>query len=241
MIRLGLLGCPVDHSLSPVIHRLFLKHFGLTGEYSLMSTPPEGLSMMLEKLAEEGYSGVNVTVPHKMKAALLCSELSPEARETRAVNTISITPGEELKGFNTDVQGFRALSAGFDRPFLVVGKGGAAAAVRAAVGEVIQVSGREPEPPAELPARGTVVNATPLGWRNDDRFPLELPRGWRFIDLNYNPGWKWRNGLEAGVAATGEIMLVEQAACAFAIWTGREPGEDLKNEAVRAVRRRFHG
>ena len=74
---------------------------------------------------------------------------------------------------------------------------------------------------------GTVVNATILGWGDDDVFPLEksLLRNMVFADLNYNGSWHWRNGLQRyGVNTfTGEVMLVHQAARSFEIWTGIMP------------------
>jgi shikimate 5-dehydrogenase len=78
---------------------------------------------------------------------------------------------------------------------------------------------------------GTVVNATTLGWNNGDSFPVEraIPGRFHFFDLNYNPGWLWRNRLrDRGIrVATGECMLARQAAESFRIWTGTEVGEEV--------------
>jgi hypothetical protein len=93
--------------------------------------------------------------------------------------------------------------------------------------------------PENRPAAATVVNATPLGWKDDDLFPFEIPDGWFFADLNYNPRWNWRNRLLSPVR-TGEKMLVEQAAESFRLWTGYTPGKELKSKVLERIREILH-
>lgn len=237
-LRLGLAGWPVAHSLSPLIHRAFMDAAGLSGEYLLLPVKPGMIQEALSSVQKREWRGMNLTVPHKKAVIPMCTTLSREARETGAVNTL-LFDGDSVTGFNTDIQGFKAASRDLPGPLVVLGKGGAAASVKAgSCGREACFLGRGDPFPEELTgAAGTVVNATPLGWNADDVFPLDLPRGWCFMDLNYSPGWKWRNSLkEMGVrVVTGEVMLVEQAACSFALWTGYTPGSELKECLVQRI------
>ena len=243
-MRTGLLGFPVAHSMSPVIHVLFMEEAGIQGEYRLFPVVHEELPAVIHDLRDEGFTGLNVTVPHKKAVIELCTLLSEEAAISGAVNTL-LFHREGIEGFNTDVQGFKALSRELPSPFMVLGKGGAAMAVSTAAGPGnCRLLSRGEEIPQWGPGeKGTIVNATPLGWNDRDPFPLEIPSGWSFLDLNYNPGWQWRNSLRGrGIRViTGERMLVEQAACSFALWTGYTPEEELKKRALERIKAELHG
>jgi len=236
----GLVGWPVSHSLSPDIHSMFLDYFGVAGSYLLYPVKPGNLKQFLKESGDHGLTGLNVTLPHKPAAAVLCDFLSPKAQETAAVNTL-VFGGDGIIGYNTDITGFKAFSAGLPSPFYVVGSGGAAAAVRAALKgrELFVIKRGESILQGSVPAVATVVNATPLGWNDDDVFPFEIPDGWFFADLNYNPRWTWRNSLLSPVR-TGEKMLVEQAAESFRLWTGFTPGEQLKSKVLERIRNKLH-
>lgn len=140
MIRLGLIGYPLGHSLSPRIHAAALAACGLDGNYSLFPIPPEdreGLRETLERVRSGGIDGLNVTIPHKQNVIPLLDELTPAARAIGAVNTI-YARGETLIGENTDAPGFMAdlerFLAGPQPPIerralaIVLGAGGAARA-----------------------------------------------------------------------------------------------------------------
>lgn len=236
---LGLVGDPVSHSLSPAIHREFLSAAGLAGEYSLHGIPSKDFHSGILSLMRQGYAGVNVTVPHKRAAAAICERLGKEAVSTGAVNTLVFMQGE-LRGENTDVAGASKLLENLSPPFLVAGAGGAALAVRASVPEgrcvLLRRGGTIPDNMAG--EEGTIVNATPLGWNDDDPFPFPVPPGWAFADLNYNPGWTFRNRLRdmGTLVVTGELMLVEQAARSFFLWTGYTPDERLKSRILSMIR-----
>jgi len=255
--KLGLLGWPLLSSLSPLIHGIFLAEAGLPGTYGLYPVEPSGLAGRIRTLAGEGLRGLNVTFPHKRAAAGLCDRLVGAARTTGVVNTLVFGPGG-VSGHNTDPCGFLAAVAllGLEGPYLVAGGGGAALAVDAALresGSEVVVFCRDPSawtgtaPARALEAldgaaaalhRGTMVNATPLGWADGDGFPADPAslRGLAFLDLNYDPRWRWRSGL-AGIASsvhTGETMLVFQAAESFRLWTGRSPSTAAALAAVRA-------
>jgi shikimate dehydrogenase len=129
----GIIGWPVDHSLSPAIHNAAFAEAGLDWAYVPLPVPPPRLADALTGLPALGLRGANVTMPHKTEAAALIPRLSDDARILRAVNTIVVS-SEELEGHDTDVGGFERFlrrDAGFDprgRTALIYGAGGAARA-----------------------------------------------------------------------------------------------------------------
>jgi shikimate dehydrogenase len=128
------IGWPVEHSRSPLIHNYWLKHYGIAGEYRREPVPRQELGAFLGSLAARGYVGANVTVPHK-EAALALSKPDERARAVGAVNTLWFD-GEVLRSTNTDVEGFLdnldVCAPHWDREAgkaVVLGAGGAARAV----------------------------------------------------------------------------------------------------------------
>jgi shikimate dehydrogenase len=136
---LGVMGWPVEHSLSPAMHNVVLDRLALNWRYLPLPVPPTRVRDAVQGAAALGFRGVNVTVPHKQEVMAVLDEITPEARAVGAVNTIVITRREDgesqLSGHNTDVEGFTGSlrAGGFDptgsRSALVVGAGGAARAV----------------------------------------------------------------------------------------------------------------
>ncbi len=137
--RAFVIGWPISHSRSPLIHNYWLQSLGLAGSYEKIAVPPEALGGFLSSLNEQGFAGGNVTLPHKEGAFALCAKTSPSAQALQAVNTVWMEEGE-LCGDNTDVVGFLAsLDAdvgGWDKiceKAVVLGAGGAARAIIAAL------------------------------------------------------------------------------------------------------------
>src|SRR5947209_5373412 len=102
---LALIGYPVSHSLSPRIHRAALSALGLDGSYTAIPVPPAELAATLPALLSAGYSGLNVTIPHKLAVMPLMDDLSEDARAIGAANTIVADRGR-MVGHNTDGAGF---------------------------------------------------------------------------------------------------------------------------------------
>ena len=140
MIKLGLIGYPLGHSLSPSIHEAALRSCGLDGNYSLFPIPPDdklGLEELLARVRSREITGLNVTIPHKQNVIPFLDELTATAKAIGAVNTIYMRE-DRLIGENTDAPGFLAdlkrslatetLSHG-DLRALVLGAGGSARAV----------------------------------------------------------------------------------------------------------------
>jgi shikimate dehydrogenase len=128
------IGWPVEHSRSPLIHDYWIRQFGLQAAYRLEAVPPERFADFIAHLADHGYVGANVTVPHK-EAALALSAPDALASAVGAANTVWLDAGV-LRSTNTDVEGFIAsLDAGVPgwagevESAVVLGAGGAARAV----------------------------------------------------------------------------------------------------------------
>lgn len=134
-IKCGVIGHPISHSKSPLIHNHWIAKHGLEGEYKAIDIPPERLKEDVSKLIAEGYAGFNVTTPHKQDIFDLCDDVDATARAIGAVNTVVIRNGK-LHGTNTDAYGFMAnvkQSVG-DVDYtkgacVVLGAGGAARAI----------------------------------------------------------------------------------------------------------------
>ena len=136
----GLLGWPVAHSRSPVIHNHWLAHHGIAGRYVLFPVPPERLEPAVRGIATLGLRGCNVTTPHKQAIFPLLDRVDDLARKIGAVNTVVVEADGTLTGFNNDGNGFiQSLRDADPRwqpgrgPAVVLGAGGAARAVVASL------------------------------------------------------------------------------------------------------------
>ena len=128
-----LIGWPAAHSRSPIIHHHWLHRFGIAGGYSIEAVPPEGFAEFVQNLSHHGFTGANVTIPHKERALLL-TEPDERARAVGAANTLWYD-GETLRSTNTDIEGFignlDAAAPGWDAidEAVVLGAGGSSRAV----------------------------------------------------------------------------------------------------------------
>lgn len=212
----GVIGWPVSHSLSPEIHNAAFAALDLPWVYVPLPVPPGRLAVALEGLQALGFSGANVTMPHKTEAAERIGRLSEEARRLRAVNTI-VVGAAGLEGHNTDAPGFDRFlrrDAGFDpagRTALLYGAGGAARACALALAQGglsrLLIAARDPSRvdlggalegspteliivPFERAAEHRVdliVNATPLGALGESLPLPPLGPDVLVVDLLYRP------------------------------------------------------
>ncbi len=139
-LKAGVMGRPVGHSLSPRLHGYWLKKYGIEGSYEPLAVAPEKLEQALRDLPKQGYRGVNLTIPHKETALKILDRIDAIAARIGAVNTVVVGADGKLEGRNTDAYGFsqNLLAAGF-KPHgaaVVLGAGGAARAVVAALGDM---------------------------------------------------------------------------------------------------------
>jgi shikimate dehydrogenase len=263
--RVGLLGWPVEHSVSPAMHNAAFAALGLDWQYDLLPVPPSKLAVELRRLIkEEGYRGFNVTVPHKQAAFRLprmCTT-SQAADAIGAVNTLVVHPdGDMMDGENTDWRGFAidldehgVRSAG--ARCLILGSGGSAQGVVYALeqsgAESITLASRRPSKDREIgyndlgdiaPAVDLIINCTPVGMSPEvDRSPwpenVPFPPDAVLYDLVYNPPVTrlMEQAEAAGARVIGGLgMLVWQGALAFELWTGIVPPVDVMAEAARAA------
>jgi shikimate dehydrogenase len=196
----GLIGFPVEHSLSPDFQQAAIDALGLDVRYELWPTNDDEMPARVASLRADEFIGANVTVPHKERAFALMESVSDIARRAGAVNTIFKRDGK-LHGENTDVPGFLAplRKRGFDlsrMSAVVLGAGGAARGVvvalqaagcprivvtnrtieraerlAAELGGPLQISGLDDSLISHIKAADLLVNATALGWQGD-RLPL---------------------------------------------------------------------
>ncbi len=261
--KVAVVGWPIDHSLSPAMHNAAFAALGMSDWlYDKVALPPDILRLGLRELADHGYIGVNVTVPHK-EAALALVRPDEIAKRVGAVNTIDF---RNRRGTNTDVIGLMSDLIAQAVPVnglrvLVLGAGGAARAAAyglARAGAVLAVANRTPERAARLVADlgieavvlpldeaasfdpALIVNCTSAGMTpNVDQSPwpagVPIPAGVIVYDMVYRPR---RTALMAqaeaagGRALGGLGMLVRQGAAAFELWTGVEPPVEVMTRAA---------
>jgi shikimate dehydrogenase len=255
--RLVLLGHPVSHSLSPVFQNAALKASNIPLVYEALDVTGRELRSVLRQLKTSNAAG-NVTIPHKIAVHDLCDDLTDLAAKVGAVNTFWFD-SKKLHGDNTDVGGFDAAARALlgdetaGARIVVLGAGGAAAAVLAAVEDWpdarVTVVARHNERATALAKRfpdvaraeksveravraaTLIVNATPVGQQDEDQ-PVDvslIPKSAAVLDLVYRRGGTpWvKAARDNGIrAADGLPMLLEQGALAFQRWFGREPDRE---------------
>ena len=220
----GIMGWPVTHSRSPALHNFWIDEHGIDAAYVPLAVPPEQLAQALRALPALGFRGCNLTLPHKQAALAIVDRVDPLARRIGAMNTVIVAPDGSLEGRNTDVFGFREnlrerapdwkASAG---PAVVLGAGGAARAIVAALTEArvaeIRIVNRTlaraerladdlttpatcitihpwSERDAAQRDAGLLVNTTSLGMTGEPELDLDLtplPKHAVVVDIVYVP------------------------------------------------------
>lgn len=267
----GVMGWPVAHSRSPRLHRYWLDRYGIAGAYLPLPVRPGNEAAALRGLAALGFAGCNVTVPHKQAALALVDAPDELARRIGAVNLVIVRPDFSLAGSNTDAAGFldnlreQAPAWRPDGPAVVLGAGGAARAVVAALTDAgvpeIRLLNRTRDRAEELAAalggpvsvidwdrRGAalegaalLVNTTVLGMHGQAPLDLDLaalPGAAVVYDLVYVP---LETPLLAAARARGNPvvdglgMLLHQAVPSFAAWFGVRPDVTAELRALVAA------
>lgn len=254
MIRAGLIGGRLSHSLSPQIHEEYWRLTGRRGHYRLLETPEDQLGPRLDALMAQGYMGVNVTIPHKSAVMRHLNSLSPEAAAIGAVNTVHFTGGRRV-GHNTDYFGLKAMMerhgmALTQKSVAILGAGGAARCALClardeGAAEILVVSRRPDQAGKQLGAVGygaldaagaidVLINTTPAGMYPDiEACPVSdavIEKCAAVADLIYNPAKTMllKKAAALGKAVAGGLwMLCAQALKAEEIWTGRAYDEAL--------------
>lgn len=134
-----LIGYPLGHSLSTYIHNAGFKSLGIDSTYEILETPPDSLVDRIKFLKSNNYAGFNVTIPLKLPVTLFLDEIDISADVVGAVNTVVINPDKTMKGYNTDVIGFRnAIPSDVTLAGKVAGVLGTGGAARAAITALAQ-------------------------------------------------------------------------------------------------------
>lgn len=135
MKRACVIGWPIDHSRSPLIHGYWLKAYGIDGSYTKVPVEPQNVERFLRALGDQGFAGCNVTVPHKQAAYVLADQKHASSVAVGAANTLWLEDGL-LHAANTDTYGFMTYLAARaprwqqrDAPVVILGAGGAARAI----------------------------------------------------------------------------------------------------------------
>jgi len=245
-----LLGDPVSRSLSPGMQNAAFEALGIDCRYVLREVNRAGLpAAMAELRSDERILGANVTIPHKQSVIAFLDDLDPRAARVGAVNTIS-RKGPRLKGWNTDVEGFwRALADVSPSPLwgegrgggrvAIIGAGGAARAVAAALQPVAEVwvIARNVEQARRLCQDLEIVRGGPVDM---DRMQ-DTVAGSQLV-VNATPGdlpppsWLRPDqrlfDLRSRRSAEGRAMLLHQGAASFEIWTGKKAPVDVMRAAL---------
>jgi shikimate dehydrogenase len=219
--RVALLGHPVAQSLSPLMQNAAFAAAGLDWRYEARDV--EDVVAAVRELAELGFAGANVTIPHKRAVVVVCDEADGDS-----VNTLVWRDGR-LIGRNTD----REILAGITASHAcLIGGGGAAAALEPALPADTRRFTRSGAWPPDAAGCDLVVNATPVR----DQVLVELTPDQTVVDLAYGPEETALVRAARGAGCTvidGREALVRQGAASFRIWTGIEPPLEAMRAAVR--------
>ena len=216
----GLLGWPVDHSLSPQMQNAAFAAVGLDWAYVPLPTPPERLEEAMLGLRALGFVGANVTTPHKLAVPRLCETNAP------SVNTLVVSDAR-IEGWTTDV----AILAGLaTENAVIIGDGGSATAFAEALPGARRYSRRTEWPP-NVEGADLVVNATSV--RNE--VLVELGPEQTLVDLPYPETPTAAAAIRAGATVIGGLdVLVAQGAASFELWTGVPAPVEVMRTAVGA-------
>ncbi len=216
----GLLGWPVEHSLSPRMQNAAFAAVGLDWAYVPLPTQPERLGEAVLGLRALGFVGANVTTPHKLAVTRLCET------DARSVNTLVV--GEAgIEGWTTDVAILAELAV---ENAVIIGDGGSATAFAQALPEARRYS-RHTDWPPDVAGADLVINATSAR----DEVLVALGAGQTLVDLPYPETATAVAATRAGAAVIGGLeVLVAQGAASFELWTGMPAPVEVMRTAVGA-------
>ena len=262
MKKFFVIGNPIDHSLSPILHNYWIKTKGINASYEKQKLNENELEKFISQIKKKKINGINVTVPFKKSVIPYLDELSFEAQNTQSVNTIYLKHNKII-GHNTDIIGFETsikkskynLS---NKEILILGAGGVVPSIIFALNKMkvskINISNRTEKKSYDLkkifknieivewgtvPNFDMIVNATSLGLKEEDKINLNFSSTTKnkfFYDVIYNP--QETNFLKIGKSLgnkilNGKLMFIYQALSAFNIWHGIEP--DVNESVIKLL------
>ena len=253
MKKFLVIGNPIEHSLSPMLHNYWINENNINALYEKHKLDENDLRDLFFQVKEKKIDGINVTVPFKKAVIPFLDQLTNEAVKTQSVNTIYLHENK-LMGHNTDIIGFKKSIKNFkydinNKEVFILGAGGVVPSIIFALTQMgvskIIVSNRSKEKAdnlknlfqnieilnwGKIPNFDMIVNATSVGLKKEDNLNLDLssvgkdPRETNFLKTGKNGGNKTLNG---------KMMFVYQALSAFKIWHGIEP--DINEDVIKLL------
>ena len=200
----GIIGNPIKHSLSPVLHNYWFDKYGLDADYSIIEAKDKDLTQIMSKIKNRSLTGINVTLPFKQKIINHVDKIINDAEQTGSVNTVLLDADETIIGENTDVFGLQAaylkeIDSGFNKKTLIIGAGGVSPSVILSLQKSgvknISITNRTNEKciflkkkfnnitilpwdnlEAEIKNFDIIINATSLGLKNGDDFNFNFSK-----------------------------------------------------------------
>ena len=251
MNKYFVIGNPINHSLSPLLHNYWIKKNNINAEYFKKELTLNKLEEFINDIRQEKISGANITIPFKKSIIPYLDILSPEAEKSQSVNTIALKDNK-LIGYNTDIFGFEQAIKKLnfsvkEKKVFILGAGGVVPSIILALenmnASTINVSNRTKEKAldlkkryekigvlnwGEIPEFDLIINATSLGLKNET-INLDLSKVGHnklFYDVIYNPSET--NFLHTGknlgnLSENGKLMFIYQALASFELWHGIVP------------------
>ena len=249
------IGNPIEHSLSPILHNYWMRNNKINAKYEKKKLEKSELNNLILEVKKKKINGINITVPFKKLIIPHLDKLTTEALSTQSVNTVYFK-GDEVIGHNTDIIGFESSLKKINynaegKKIFILGAGGVVSSIvfalkRMKVSEII-VSNRTKSNAQDLkklfdelkivewgsiPNFDVVINATSVGLNENDKINLDFSKTGKnklFYDVIYNP--KETNFLNIGKklgnkTENGKLMFIYQASAAFEIWHGLQPKID---------------
>ena len=268
------IGNPIEHSLSPLIHNYWMKKYHLVDSvYDKRKIEEKDLKNIIEKIRDNEIVGVNVTVPFKKLIIPFLDELDITAKKTESVNTL-FKVGNKIVGYNTDKPGFGltirelfqsqsdsvTITALNGKNIFILGAGGVTSSIIDSLEHEnvkIFLSNRTKKKAEELKKKYTkievldwgkrpptcdiVINTTSIGLAKNEKIDLDFSdclgdKNKLFYDLIYNP--KETNFLKdarlrGNKTINGQKMFLNQAICAFKLWTNITP--EIDDEVIKLL------
>ena len=202
--KFGIIGNPIKHSLSPILHNYWFNKYSLDANYSIIEATDKDLTQIISKIKNRSLNGINVTLPFKQKIINHVDKIINDAEQTGSVNTVLIDADNSIIGENTDVFGLQAaylkeIENGLNKKSLVIGAGGVSPSVILSLQKSgvknISVTNRTNEKcmflkkkfnhinilpwdnlESEIKNFDIIVNATSLGLKNGDDFNFNFSK-----------------------------------------------------------------
>ena len=227
--KYGIIGKPLSHSLSPLLHNFWFKKYNIKASYTLLEIEADQIEEVLNKIKKRELKGINVTTPYKQAVIPFLDLVINDSKKTSSVNTIYLNSENKIVGENTDVYGFDCSFIKkledknlVEKSFFIVGAGGVAPSV----------------------IYDIIINATSLGMKNGKDFNEAIKKfkpGVVYYDVIYNPleTTMLKNFKEKKVKTfNGLEMFLYQGQKSFYLWNKISPeiDEDLKKIIISNLR-----